>query len=174
MAAEPFLRLLARFAEERIRYLAIGVAGANYYAKTGAEVFTTKDRDLFMPPDPDNLVRAWLACRAEGFALWSHDEPLGEPLDLWLAKHVVRQRALTVATHDPGIAVDLTLVMGGFDFETVWSARRTFNVDGVEIAVARISHIVESKAQAGRPKDRLFLATYEERLRQLIARDEDG
>jgi hypothetical protein len=32
---------------------------------------------------------------------------------------------------------------------------------------ARLRHIVESKAAAGRDKDRLFLATHEEALRQL-------
>jgi hypothetical protein len=58
MVTEPFLRLISRFAEDQVRYVVIGVWAANYYAKTGAEVFTTQDRDLFMPPDPDNLVRA--------------------------------------------------------------------------------------------------------------------
>ena len=45
---------------------------------------------------------------------------------------------------------------------------RMFVVDGVEIPVARLTHIVESKAAAGREKDRLFLATHAEALRQLL------
>ena len=172
MPVEPFLRLLSRFEEQHVRHVVIGVWAANYYAKTGAEVFTTEDRDLFLPPDPENLLRAWSSCRAEGFTLWSGDEPLGEPLDRWLADRIVAQRALTSAVHDSGVVVDLTLVMAGFEFDAVWSGRRVFRVDDVDIPVARISHIVESKARAGRPKDRLFLATYEERLRQLV-RDEE-
>jgi len=172
MPVEPFLRLLSRFEEQHVRHVVIGVWAANYYAKTGAEVFTTEDRDLFLPPDPENLLRAWTSCRAEGFTLWSGDEPLGEPLDRWLADRIVAQRALTSAVHDSGVVVDLTLVMAGFEFDTVWSGRRVFRVDDVDIPVARISHIVEAKARAGGPKDRLVLATYEERLRQLI-RDEE-
>jgi hypothetical protein len=172
MSAEPFLRLISRLAENEVRYIVIGVWAANYYARTGAEVFTTQDRDLFLPPDPENLLRAWSSCRAEGFSLWSADEPLGEPLDRWLAERVVAQRALTSAVHDVGLVIDLSLVMAGFEFDSVWSGRRIFRVEEVDIPVARISHIVESKARAGRPKDRLFLATYEERLQQLIALDD--
>jgi|ERR1043166_5598309 hypothetical protein len=167
----PFFALLSRLARVGVRYVVIGVSAVNYYARTSAEIFSTQDRDLFMPPDPDNLVRAWAACRAEDFALWAGNEPLDEPSDRWLAERMVARRALTTATRDPAIVVDLTLVMADFDFESVWNNRRIFTVEGVEIPVASMADIVESKARAGRPKDRLFLATYDERLRQLLDRD---
>ena len=57
------------------------------------------------------------------------------------------------------------------DFETVWRERRSFRAEGVDIPVARLRHLVESKAAAGRPKDRLFLATHEEALRDLLRRE---
>jgi hypothetical protein len=63
--------------------------------------------------------------------------------------------------------------MAGFDFESVWRERRIFTVDGVEIPTARLLHIVQSKAQAGRPKDRLFLETHKENLRQLLGEQDD-
>lgn len=69
-----------------------------------------------------------------------------------------------------GMQVDMTLVMAGFDFETVWKERRVFRDAAARIPVARLSHIVASKAAAGRPKDRLFLASHEEALRQLLQR----
>ena len=71
-----------------------------------------------------------------------------------------------------GTDVDLSLVMSGFDFETVWPAHRKFDVEGVAIPVARLSHIVESKAKAGREKDRLFLATHREVLGHLLSDDD--
>jgi hypothetical protein len=40
-------------------------------------------------------------------------------------------------------------------------------VEGVAFPVASLGDIVASKAAAGRPKDRLFLATHEEALREL-------
>jgi hypothetical protein len=44
-----------------------------------------------------------------------------------------------------------------------------FKVEGVRVPVASLSDIVASKAAAGRPKDRLFLATHEEALRDLVS-----
>jgi hypothetical protein len=171
-AEEAFDRLLRALARRSVRYVMIGVWAANYYARHGGHVFHTKDRDLFVPPDAPNLLHAWTAAREAGYELWSGDEPLGDPLDLWLAERVVPRRANTSAMHPTGVVADFTLEMKGFDFEKVWSERKTFRIGDVEIPVARLSHIVESKAKVDRPKDRLFLATWEEALRDLL-KDED-
>ncbi len=155
-----------------MRFIVIGLWGANYYARSGATLFATQDQDLFLPPDPDNLLRAWQSCDALGLSLWAGDEPLDLPRDLVLARAVLDRRAMTTATGDEGIQIDLTLEMSGFEFEDVWKRRRTFVADGVEIPVARLTDIVASKANAGREKDRLFLATYGEALRELARQDE--
>ena len=151
--------------------MVIGVAGANYYAGSGGTLFVTQDRDLLLPLEPDNLLRAWRSCRDSGLNLCAGDEPLGDPLDLDLARRVVEHQAATRATDAHGLEIDLSPVMAGFTFEEVWNERRTFQVEGVEIPVAHITHIVQSKAAAGRDKDRLFLATHEERLRALMGDD---
>ena len=54
------------------------------------------------------------------------------------------------------------------DFETVWNDRREFLIEGVPIPTARLLHIVESKRAAGRDKDKLFLATHFDALKQLL------
>jgi predicted nucleotidyltransferase len=167
MVDDEFRGLVQELNRHSVRFVVIGVAGANYFASSAGVVFTTQDRDLFLPPDPENLMRAWDACEAAGLVLWAGDESLDQPHDRVIADAVVARRALTRATRDD-LAVDLTLVMGGFEFEHVWTERRHFVVDGVEIPVARLTHIVESKAAAGREKDRLFLATHAEALRQLL------
>jgi len=166
---DPFARLVRRLRRARVRFVVIGVAGADYYARSAGLVFTTVDRDLFLPPEPVNLLRAWRACEAEGLELWSGDEPLGSPLDRFLAERVVSRRALVQAVR-PGLQVDLTLVMAGFEFHEIWRSRRLFRVDRVSIPVASLAQIVESKAAVGRPKDRLFLASHEDLLRTLLSR----
>ena len=172
MQYESFIRLVRTLTEHGVRFVMIGVGAANLYARTGAEVFSTKDRDLFLPLDARNLLQAWQLSVEAGCDLWTDDEPLGKPLDLPLAEAVVSRRALTTATHSDGLTVDLTLTMAGFDFETIWKEHGRFNVGNVEIPVARLAHIVESKARANRPKDRLFLETYRERLRDLLDEEE--
>ena len=165
---DAFQQLVREFAKGGVRFVVIGVWGANYYAMSGATLFATEDRDLFLPTDAENLLTAWRACESVGLQLWAGDEPLGKPLDRFLADRVVERKALTKATDDKGLEVDLTLVMAGFEFEGPWRERRVFRVEGVEIPVARLIHIVTSKAKANRPKDRLFLETHAEALKDLM------
>jgi hypothetical protein len=168
---DPFARLVADLHAARVRFVLIGVWGANFWARSASTLFTTQDHDLFLPLDPDGLLRAWRVCEQTGLALWCGNEPLDEPRDLPLARRVIDSRALVRATDQRTLDVDLTLSMSGFDFETVWRERRLFRVEGVDVPVARLRHIVESKAAAGRPKDRLFLATHEEALRDLLRQE---
>lgn len=166
----PLTPLASRLSAGLVRYLLIGVSGANLYGLTGQAVFATKDLDLYLPSDSENLMRAWLACEGAGLELWLDEEPLARPRDRWLADRVVEQRAMTSATGPGDLMIDLTLVMAGFDFERVWAERREFLIDGVPIPTARLMHIVESKQAAGRPKDQLFLATHKDALEQLLKR----
>ena len=159
--------------DANVRFVVIGVSGVNYYASSSAEVFHTYDRDLLLPLDPKNLLRAWRVCQERGLELLSGHEPLDRPRDDMLAQAVVQRAALTRASDGAGLDLDLTLVMTGFDFETVWRDRQIFLVDGTEIPVARLTHIVESKALAGRKKDLLFLETHKEALRQLLGEEPD-
>ena len=166
--SHPLAPLGRALRERQVRYVLIGVSGANLYAPAGQGVFITEDFDLFLPHDPDNLVNAWACCEDAGLELMIGREPLDRPRDRWLAERVIERRALTRAETGKDLAVDLTLVMKGFDFETVWSERREFAIDDTEIPVARLLHIVTSKQAAGRNKDKLFLATHRDALEQLF------
>ena len=169
---DPFTALAGALSAAGVRYLVIDVWGANYYAPSGHAMSTTLDRDLFLPADPDNLLEAWRVCETNGLRLFMGSEPFDETHDGGLAPAVVGRRALTRASDGATTDVELSLVMSGFEFEEVWLARRMFEVEGVAIPVARLSHIVESKARAGREKDRLFLATHREALQHLLSDDE--
>lgn len=170
----PFGPLARTLAHRRVRYVLIGVSGANLYGPSGQAIFSTEDIDLFLPADADNLVQAWAACADAEMGVSAGDEPLGEPRDRWLADRVIQRRALTRARGPHDVLVDLTLVMQGFDFDTVWTARREFLIDGAIVPTARLLHIVESKQATGRDKDKLFLATHFDALQQLLhGSDED-
>jgi hypothetical protein len=165
----PVARALA---ERSVRYVLIGVSGANLYAPGGQAIVITKDIDFFLPLDTANLVEAWAALEHAGFELWSHEEPLDRPRDLWLAERIVERRALVRATGPADLIMDLTLVMAGFDFDTVWAERRMFVLEGIDVPTARLLHIVTSKQIAGRPKDQLFLTTHQDALEQLLKRED--
>jgi hypothetical protein len=166
---DAFERLLGLLSRRGVRFVVIGLSGANYYARSGAALFATQDRDLFLEPKPDNVLEAWQAAEAAGLELSVGPEPLDEPRDRFLAERIVTHKALVRASDGLGLDVDLTLVMAGFDFATVWKGRRIFRAGDVEIPVARLTHIVESKRRAGRDKDRLFFAAHAEAIRDLLA-----
>jgi hypothetical protein len=163
---DPLARYSRSLNAASVRFVVIGVWGVGYY--TRGAVFPTEDQDLFLPPDPANLLSAWRVAEDIGLDLRSGSEPLDQPRDEVLAQAVVDRRALTRVTDGDKLDVDLTLVMAGFTFEAVHAACRTFQVGTVKIPVARLEHIVASKHAAGRPKDRLFLATHAETLRRLL------
>jgi hypothetical protein len=167
-----FETLCAELNAADVRYVVIGVWGANFFARDAGMTFKTFDRDLFLPLDADNELRAWDAAVQAGFELWSGDEPLGVPRDRWLAERIVERRTVVALTRED-LRVDLSLVMADLDFETVWSDHRMFLAEGVAIPVARLSHIVESKRRVGRDKDLLFLATHEQALRDLLGEDDE-
>jgi hypothetical protein len=148
-----------------VRFVLIGMWAADMYAREGWEAFDTLDQDLFLPPDPENLLRTWRVAESLGFELWSGGEPLDLPRGLWLAAQVVQRRALTRAQQPDVVPIDLTLTMGGGDFEAAWAARRVFLSRGVEVEVARLLHIVASKRVAGREEDTKFLAMHVDALR---------
>ena len=168
-----FPALVGALNRRGVRFVLIGVWGANFHALDAAALFTTLDYDLFLPPSPENLLEAWRACDEIGLSLQAGGEPLDTPRDRALAAVVIRGRASVRATGPDGFTVDLTLVMTAFEFEAVWDERRVFLVDGEELPVARLSHIIRSKAATNRPKDRLFLATHAEALRQMLDSDEE-
>lgn len=167
-----FSRVADEFARSDVRYVLIGVSGANLHAHDAGVVFSTMDRDVFLPPDPENLLAAWQACERVGLQLTRAGESRDEPRDLHLAERVVERRAATRANDGAGLLVDITLVMAGHGFEEVWEQHRTYLLEGVQIRVARLAQIVASKAAVGREKDRLFLATHAEALRAPLPDDE--
>lgn len=161
MSVDRFVELVSGFHRGNVRFVVIGVWGVNYWAFHGGQTFTTLDRDLFLPRDADNERRAWETCLSLGLQLWCGDEPLGDPKDRLLAERIVEHRILVTATSSD-LVVDLSLTVASFDFERVWNEHRLFRVHGVDIPVARLMYIVESKRIANRPKDRLFLETHAE------------
>src|SRR5439155_15166927 len=76
------------------------------------------------PSTPTKPSRRGGVCEAMGLQLRCGREPLDRPRHRFLA-----ERALVRATDGAGLDVDLSLVMAGLDFETVWAERRVFRRD---------------------------------------------
>jgi hypothetical protein len=165
---DRFVELVTELQRRDVQFVLIGVWEASLWAFQGGQIFTTEDRDFFLPLDADNELSE--VCDQLGFDLWIGNEPLDIPRDRVLAEKVVEQQVVIAGTAGD-LSIDLSLTMAGFRFEDVWNERRMFRINGIEVPVARLTHIVESKRIANRPKDRLFLETYADVLRQLLDRE---
>jgi hypothetical protein len=169
---DTFERLIDALSRRGVRFVVIGLSGANYYAGSTGALFATQDRDLFLAPRVPNVLAAWEVADTLGFQLSCGGEPLDRPRDRFLAERVIANRAVVRASDGAGLDVDLTPVMAGFDFATVWKGRRLFRIGAVGVPVARLAHIVESKRRAGRDKDRLFFAAHADAIRNLVTASE--
>jgi len=143
-----FGRVVAGLDRARVRFLLIRMGTGNLASPDGT-VVRALYHDLFLPPDPQNALHAWQGCEEAGLELWAAGEPLGSPLDLWLAEHVVAGRVQVRATDRKGLLVDLTLFVDGFEFESLWPARRVWVIDGVEVPVAQARPASSDPAKAG-------------------------
>jgi len=92
-------------------------------------------------------------------------------IGVWAANLHARSAAAAFTTQDYDLFLPAD-VDKGFEFQEVWAERRIYLLEGVEVPAARLSHVVRSKAAAGRPKDLLSLATHEEALRDLLKRED--
>ncbi len=114
---DPFAQLCHALAARSVRYVLIGVAGANLYAPSAGASFVTKDYDLFLPLDQTTWCAPGQPVKTRGSILWLADDPLDRPRDQWLAWRIIERLALTRVTGPPDLEVDLTLVMQAFDFQ---------------------------------------------------------
>jgi hypothetical protein len=162
---DPYLRVCRELEKARVPYLIVGAFGANLYAREVGAVLTTLDCDLLLPADPAVLGRAVGVLRTLRYRL----EAGGEPVDIdpALMRGIVRAGACVRAVKKT-VQIDLPLSIAGCRFKSLWRNQHRLKAGGVLLRVAPLRDILRSKKLADRPKDRLFLATYEDALRQLL------
>ena len=153
---DPYIRVLENFNQKGIRYVVVGMAGINYYARNAAEMFATMDYDLFLEPSLSNVEKTIQSPKTLRFTLATQKRQFKQ-IDL---KKIVRERRTLIATTEDGILVELLLKISGYPFSELAKDAATFTVDGIPIKVGRLTKLLLSKRLANRPKDRLFLKRY--------------
>ncbi len=100
---QDFEDMLALLAEHEVRYLIVGGLAFIYHAKPRY----TKDMDLWLAPDPDNVARANSALAAFGSPYLLDPADTDEILQLGVAPN----------------RIDLLRKPGELDFEVAWERR---------------------------------------------------
>jgi hypothetical protein len=162
---DPYIRVCRELEKARVRYVIVGAFGANLYARDAGCVITTQDCDLLLPPDAVALNRAIGVLRKLGFALEAGGEPVDQDPDL--IRGIVRALACVRAAKN-NVRIDLPLQIAGCSFTSLWARHRRVKLGRFAVRVAPLRDILRSKKLADRPKDRLFLALWEDALKQLL------
>lgn len=101
----------------------------------------TKDIDIWVRPEPDNLRRVWRAMAT-----------FGAPMDQHSFEDLLQRDTI----HQIGVApnrIDIFKSVLGVNFDEAWPERLTLSIDGVEIHFPSRRHLIQSKIAAGRGQD---------------------
>lgn len=145
---EDFKDLLEEFASERVECVVVGGYAVAFHGRPR----TTKDIDVLLDPDPENLSRAASALATFG------------------APRVVVDGVAALAPDDivylgqPPLRIDLMRRIDGVSTKQVMENAVETDLDGVRVRIIALSDLIANKLASGRPQD-LIDAEYLERVR---------
>jgi hypothetical protein len=138
MALHPdFVDLLAAFAEEKVEYLIVGGYAVAFHGRPRF----TKDIDLWIGADPENLTRT-----AQALALFGAPQPLVSEL-----RTLGPEQVLYLGR--PPVRVDILRSLGSLSFEEAYARRIETEWAGLLVSVVALADLLAAKRAAGRPQD---------------------
>ena len=145
MFPPDFKELLSVFNSRKVRYLLIGGYAVSLHAQPRA----TKDLDLLVSPDADN-VQGLYAALAE----------FGAPLEGVKAEDFM-EPGMFFRMGAPPLMVDILPAIQGVDFESAWERRTTIEIDpesGLRAPIISRGDLIAAKLAAARPQDMIDVA----------------
>jgi hypothetical protein len=156
---DPYIEVVKKFNQHKVKYVVIGVAGINYYIDDVRKLFVTADFDIFVAAEEKNLLKALKILKKLKFDVIYKSKKI--KCDLKEVKKIVNEKG-TILAVDPyyNLGVELCLEVSGFTFEDVYSDKKIFYASGVKINVGKLEKLLKMKEIAGREKDIMFLEKY--------------
>lgn len=147
----------------------IGALALDHFAPETAAVYATLDCDILLRPTIANVRKAYRTLLREKYALSVGGEPLGKADELAL-RRILENKIAARAERADSLPIDMLIEAKGFGFQEWWAGRTYFKVGRVRVPCASLEHVLESKRQAGRDKDKKLLALYETAYKPLLRR----
>jgi hypothetical protein len=132
------IALFSAFADAGVRYLLVGGHAVAAHGRPRS----TKDVDLWLAPDAENIARA---CQAlVGF---------GVPSDIVEALRSSGPEDIVWLGRSP-LRIDLLRSLPAVDFEQAWPRRLSVPLGHVHVSVIGKDDLIRNKQAVGRPQDR--------------------
>ncbi|MBN1608612.1 MAG: hypothetical protein JW940_18425 [Polyangiaceae bacterium] len=132
------IELFSAFARVGVRYLLVGGHAVAAHGRPRS----TKDVDLWLAPEPENLESACRALVTFGVPIGIVDALRSSGPDdiVWLGRAPTR--------------IDLLRSLPGVDFAAAWPRRLMLEIEGVAVPVIGKADLIRNKEFVGRPQDR--------------------
>jgi hypothetical protein len=166
---DPYTVVCERFNQQSIRYVVVGMSAINYYAQDSREIFSTQDFDIFIKPTIENVKKAVQALKGINYSLAVGTSEFQDRM----LKETVRDKRTILAVDPYGISIELILAVSGFVFNEMEKDASIFLVGKTPIKVAKLAKLLESKRQADRKKDRIFLKRFDALLAEKTSLSKD-
>lgn len=170
MDADPYTQLIDGFNKASVDHVVIGMVGINYYARSAAESFLTKDFDLLLKPSFENLSKAVRVFHNLGYETMTTEGVVGEKE----LRAVLQKKKTLLAVDHYGVTFEVLFKVSGFSFRQMTEDAAVFRAGETLVRVGKLSKLLASKRAANRPKDRLFLKRYEILLKEMPQKPSGG
>jgi len=129
--------MLSAFASQKVRYLVVGGHAVGVHARPRS----TKDLDIWLDADPENMARACAALDHFGIppSIIEHLRTARPDEIVWMGRVPAR--------------VDLLLTIPGVTFSQAWTRRIVLEIEGTPVNVIGRDDLVANKRATGRPQD---------------------
>ena len=131
------VEVLAAFADAGVRYLIVGGHAVSLHARPRS----TKDLDLWLDPEPENIGWACAALRRFGI-----------PETLVASLRTAKPDEIVWIGRAPA-RVDFFQSLPGVEFASAWERRTVAEIDGARYTFIGREDLIRNKRAVGRPQD---------------------
>ena len=137
MLNKDFRDILSAFCEEKVEFMLVGAYAVAAHGVPRA----TGDIDLWVKRSNENAERVWTALKKFG-------APLSD-----LTKDDLTSLGTVIQLGVTPRRIDILTEITGVEFEEAEAERLVVSIEGIEIPVIGLTHLIKNKKAVGRPQD---------------------
>ena len=153
MLNPDFRDMLSAFIEEGVEFLIVGAYALSFHGLPRA----TGDLDFWIGRSSANAEQVFRALRSFG----------APTLDLTVSDLLAPDLVLQIGI-EPN-RIDILTTADGVDFDEAWNERAITRIDGLDVPIMSLQHVLQNKRAVGRPRDLADVLILEEELKRRMS-----
>jgi hypothetical protein len=150
MLNPDFRDMLSMFIAEEVEFLVVGAYALSFHGVPRA----TGDLDFWIGRSEENAERVFRALQSFG----------APTLDLTISDLLTPDLVFQIGI-EPN-RIDILTAIDGVEFDEAWNERVITRVDGLDVPIMSLRHVIQNKRAVGRPRDLGDVLALEEELKR--------